>query len=100
MEIRDNVSAPGPLAATNSGIAESHSRVDNKIFYQGSNNSDEDFAKVSRTIGEFNNSKMYIDDSSNVTIEHIQREARKIGKNEKVGILIFNISSSITKAQV
>ncbi len=60
--------------------------IDPAMFYRGAE-SDEDFARVSMAMGEYINSKMFIDDTPGIGLAHIQRECRKLGKNEKVGLI-------------
>jgi replicative DNA helicase len=60
--------------------------VNGNIFYQGSDN-DSDFARVSAAMGEYVNSKLYMDDTPAITIQHIQRESRKLSKIDDVGLI-------------
>ena len=61
-------------------------KVNANIFYEGADN-DEDFQRVSKSMGEYVNSKLYMDDTPAITINHIQRESRKLAKKEEVGII-------------
>lgn len=61
-------------------------RVDPAIFYRGAED-DADFARVSAAMGEYINSKTFIDDTPGIGLAHIQRECRKLGKREKVGLI-------------
>lgn len=60
--------------------------VNANIFYEGANN-DTDFAKVSQAIGEYIDSNLYMDDTPAITVQHIQRESRKLAKREEVGLI-------------
>ena len=60
--------------------------VNGSIFYEGANN-DSDFAKVSQAMGEYINSKLYMDDTPAITIQHIQKEVRRLGRSEDIGLI-------------
>lgn len=60
--------------------------VSGNIFYEGATN-DGDFAKVSEAMGEYINSKLYMDDTPAITLQHIQSESRKLAKKEPLGII-------------
>lgn len=66
-------------------IAE-NARVDSSIFYKGADD-DADFARVGESLNRYSDSKMYIDDTPGITIQHIQRESRKIARKEDVGLI-------------
>lgn len=60
--------------------------VNGNIFYEGAEN-DSDFAKVSKAMGEYVESKLYMDDTPAITIQHIQNESRKLARSEDVGLV-------------
>ncbi|WP_283130802.1 replicative DNA helicase [Enterovibrio norvegicus] len=70
-------------------------RIDPGMFYQGADN-DTDFAKVSMAMGEYVNSKTYIDDTPGIGITHVQRESRKLGKHEQVGLICVDYLTLMT----
>lgn len=63
------------------------SRINPDILYRGSSNDQEDFGRLHAAVGEYINSSLYIDDTAGMTLNHIQREARKLAKKQPVGII-------------
>ncbi len=61
-------------------------RVNPSIFYAGAN-SDTEYARVSAAMGEYVESKTFIDDTPGIGLAHIQRECRKLGKHERLGLI-------------
>lgn len=62
--------------------------VNANMFYEGG--SDEDFARVAASIGDYQNSKLYMDDTPAITIQHIQKECRKLARNEDMGLIAID----------
>lgn len=71
------------------------SGVGSEIFYRGAK-SDNDWARVGKTISELNSSNMYINDTSGITLEQIKREARNIHKKHEVGIIAVDYLTLMT----
>lgn len=62
--------------------------VNGDIFYEGGH--DEDFAKVSSAMGEYYDSKIYMDDTAGISINHIKSEVRKLAKKEDLGLIAID----------
>jgi len=60
-----------------------------KIFYEGADDQ-ADFSRVSVAMGDYINSKLYMDDTPAITIQHIQRESRKLAKKEPMGLIAID----------
>lgn len=63
--------------------------IDGKIFYEGADDQ-ADFSRVSVAMGDYINSKLYMDDTPAITIQHIQRECRKLAKKEALGLIAID----------
>lgn len=62
--------------------------VSGNIFYEGGH--DCDFARVSKAMGEYKESKIYMDDTPGITINHVKSEARKLAKKEDLGMIAID----------
>lgn len=62
--------------------------VNGDMFYKGG--SDEEFAKVSRAMGEYQNSQVYMDDTAGITINHVKSEVRKLAKKQPLGLIAID----------
>ena len=62
--------------------------VSGNIFYEGGH--DCEFAKVSQAMGEYKESKIYMDDTPGITINHVKSEARKLAKREDLGMIAID----------
>lgn len=63
--------------------------VDGRIFYEGAHDQT-DFGKVSAAMGEYIESKLYMDDTPAITIQHVVNESRKLAKQEEVGLIAID----------
>lgn len=62
------------------------SNVNPEIFYRSANNVD-DWSRVTKAAGKFNESSLYIDDTPGVRLAHVLREARNLNKKHRVGLV-------------
>lgn len=64
----------------------SNARVDNQKFH-AVNLTDSEWQSTSTAIGRFNQSKIYMDDTPAITIQHLKKECRKLAKSEPLGMI-------------
>lgn len=62
------------------------SGVDPEIFYRAAKDAD-DWGRVAHAADRFNRSQLHIDDTPGIRLSHIQREARKLNRQHKVGLV-------------
>jgi len=62
------------------------SHVNPEIFYRAAKDAD-DWAAVCDAAGGFNQSQLHIDDTPGIRIAHVLREARKLNRKNKVGLV-------------
>ena len=64
----------------------SNARVDSSIFHTAKLD-DNELQKTHTAIGNFNQSKIYMDDTPAITIQHLKKECRKLAKSEPLGMI-------------
>lgn len=64
----------------------SNARVDSQKFH-AVNLTDNEWQSTSTAIGRFNQSKIYMDDTPAITIQHLKKECRKLAKSEPLGMI-------------
>jgi len=64
----------------------SHSKVDSQKFHAVKLNEDE-WQRTSTSMGNLNTSKIYMDDTPAITIQHLKKECRKLAKSEPLGMI-------------
>lgn len=62
------------------------SGVNPEIFYRAANDVD-DWSRVNAAVKSFNDSLLYVDDTSGVRLSHIQREVRRLNKQQPVSLV-------------
>lgn len=68
----------------------------NSDAYYGAEISGHTYQVTSEAIGKFNKSKMYLDDSTGVTMQHIKKECRKLAKSGKIDIIAVDYLTLMT----
>ena len=68
----------------------------NSDAYYGDEISGHTYQVTSEAIGKFNQSKMYLDDSTGVTIQHVKKECRKLAKSGKIDIVAVDYLTLMT----
>lgn len=61
-------------------------KVDPELFYRPARDAD-DWSKVTAAAQRFNDSSFYIDDTPNINLSHVLREARSLNRKNKVGLV-------------
>jgi replicative DNA helicase len=64
--------------------------------YYGNEISGHTYQVTSAAIGKFNSAKMFLDDSTGVTIQHIKKECRKLAKSGKIDIVAVDYLTLMT----
>jgi len=62
------------------------SHVNPEIFYRAARDAD-DWQSVCKAAGSFNESQLHIDDTPGIRIAHVLKEARKLNRKHKVGLV-------------
>ncbi|TNF09448.1 MAG: helicase DnaB [Gammaproteobacteria bacterium] len=62
------------------------SGVDPEIFYRAAKDVD-DWSRVNAAAKSYNESLLYVDDTPGVRLSHIQREARRLNKQHRIGLV-------------
>jgi replicative DNA helicase len=52
--------------------------------------SENEWGAMSQAVGQLNESKLYIDDTPSMTLQHVKKEARKLAKKGKLGYLAID----------
>lgn len=73
----------------------SRSGVSSNLFYESGD--DVEWSRAASAIGEFKDSKLFMDDTPGVTLEHVQRECRKLAKKEKLGMIAVDYLTLMSK---
>ena len=64
----------------------SNARVDSSVFHTAKLD-DNELQSTHTAIGRFNQSKIYMDDTPAITIQHLKKECRKLAKSEPLGMI-------------
>jgi len=73
----------------------SESKVNSDSFHQV-NLTDYQYQMTSSSIGVFNKSKIYFDDTPSVNIQHVKKECRKLAKSEPMGLIAVDYLTLMT----
>ena len=57
---------------------------------------DSQWQSTSTAIGEYNNSKIFVDDTPSITIQHLKKECRKLAKSGPLGIIAVDYLTLMT----
>lgn len=63
--------------------------VNPDILYNGAEDQ-ADLARVTAALGEYLDSDLYIDDTPGISLQHVQREARKLAKQKDIGMIALD----------
>ncbi|HEY7865559.1 MAG TPA: DnaB-like helicase C-terminal domain-containing protein [Psychromonas sp.] len=73
----------------------SETKLNSDVYYEA-DMTDYSYQKTSEAIGRFNKSKMFLDDSTGVTMQHIKRECRKLARSGPISMVAVDYLTLMT----